>query len=95
MQVPELFGHAEEWSVLDFFGTAGALASGHPAVAAGIVGRPVARSVLLSDKYQRRMIAPPSGSPAIRAMGLGEVFQPHDDISGGDDYSRYGIAPRE
>jgi len=47
MQVPEVFGHAEDWSVLDFFGTTASLAAGHPAVAAGIIGRPVARSVLL------------------------------------------------
>ena len=58
MQVPELFGHAEDWSVLDALGTTSAIAMGHPAAAIGFLGRHPARRTLLSDRYQRAILAP-------------------------------------
>lgn len=79
MQVPELFGHSEEWSALDFYGTMGAALSGHPGVAAGIVGRPSARRFILSEGHQRGIIDPKAHP--LRAFGMGEVLQPHDTAS--------------
>jgi len=56
------FGGSEKLSALDFFGTAAALAHGNPSVAAAILGRPAARSLLLSRPYQNRMIPTGKGT---------------------------------
>lgn len=82
MQDTARFGGDEAHSGLDFFGSALAIAHGNPGVAAAIMGRPIARSVVLSDRFQN-MLVPPTvqqgagtnflariapGLPAVRNM---------------------------
>jgi hypothetical protein len=74
MQMPSLFGRAEDWSALDFFGTATAALHGHPVVAAGIAARPFVRQRLLSERYQRGMIG--AGPPGDTFSPLPLVTQP-------------------
>lgn len=74
MQNPAMFGRAEDWSALDFFGTAASLAAGHPEAAGAILGRPVARGALLSGPYQRNMMQPTYGSGAGAAAR--QLFNP-------------------
>jgi len=61
VQNPAKFGGDEPMSALDFFGSALAVAHGRPSIAAAIMGRPLARSALLSDAMQN-YLAPPKGS---------------------------------
>jgi len=56
MQNVEQVGGLENWSALDFFGSAAALAHGNPSVAGAILLRPVARAAVLSKPYQNAMI---------------------------------------
>jgi len=84
MQPPAGFGHNEQWSALDFFGGAAALAHGHAGVAAAIVGRPAARAAVLSEPWQNMMIrqqAPPS-PPGRVPIPLGIGAQQPDDRRG-------------
>ena len=80
MQVPAMFGHDEDWSALDFFGTMGSIAAGHPAAAAGIVARPWVRGLVLKPAYQARLLgtAPPPPTPLsiFDAPGAWGVVQP-------------------
>lgn len=69
-QVPGKFGRAEDWSALDFFGAATSLLSGHPVVAAGILGRPFVRRDLLSPRVQNAMITPRPPGPDVPALPL-------------------------
>ena len=57
------FGGNENLSVLDTAGTLGAAALGRPEVMGWLLGRPLARSVMLSNLYQSRVI------PMIDAAG--------------------------
>lgn len=60
-------GGNEPLSALDFFGSALAVGHGHPSVAAAILGRPIARSAVLSKTFQDMLFA----QPAIpRAPGI-------------------------
>lgn len=81
MQMPELFGRAEDWSALDFFGMATAAMHGNPLVGAGIVGRPAVRNMLLGPGAQRRMIPYEKPIPALTkeaplAVGATTGMQP-------------------
>ena len=79
MQVPSQFGGMQNYSALDFFGSAasvaGATISGNPAAlvpAAAIVARPGIRSLLLSKPYQDAitgMNKTGAGIPALKAAG--------------------------
>jgi hypothetical protein len=59
MMEPSSFGHAEDWSALDFFAGVGATMAGHPEAAALIVGRHPARAAILSKPVQNRLAQPP------------------------------------
>lgn len=79
MQAPAGFGYDEKLSALDFFGSAAAAIHGSPGIAGAIVGRPVARSVILSQPYQRaatdqRPTVPPL--PLLLDPGMGAIAQP-------------------
>lgn len=50
------FGDVEPLSVLDMLGAAGSVATGHHGVGAALLGRPIARSAVLSGPYQRTMM---------------------------------------
>ncbi len=52
MQSPAQFGGGEAHSVADFFASGLALAHGNPSVAGAVLGRPVARSAVMSKPYQ-------------------------------------------
>lgn len=81
MQVPELFGRSEEWSALDFYGTALAAMHGNVPVAAAIAMRSPVRRALLSGPYQRAIIGPsPGGIPP-----LPPEFMPSTARSAADD----------
>lgn len=56
MQPVARFGGDESHSALDFFGSAAAIAHGNPSVAGAIMGRPMARSRLLSQTVQNRLM---------------------------------------
>jgi hypothetical protein len=70
MQVPALFGRSEDWSALDFFGTSAAILHGNPAVALGILARPVIRKGLLSPAYQGAVAGLPSKTGSIGVLPL-------------------------
>lgn len=72
MQNPAKFGGDEAHSALDFFASAAAVAHGNPGVAAAIIGRPAARKILLSDKFQG-ILAPQTQSQPLTA-GAGSNF---------------------
>lgn len=65
MQVPAQFGHSEDWTALDFFGAMGAMASGHPMVAAGALTRPGVKGMLLSKPYQNVLTGNASRIPPL------------------------------
>jgi hypothetical protein len=69
MQVPEMFGRAEDWSALDFFGMAHAALHGNVPVAVGIAARPFARKSILGPRAQRRMIPYERPIPDLPAPG--------------------------
>lgn len=58
MQNPDMFGHAEDWSALDFFGVSASLIHGNVPVAAAIASRPWVRGTVLSPRYQYQMMHP-------------------------------------
>lgn len=59
MQVPESFGHSEDYSALDFFGFPLAAISGHPEAALSILLRKPVRQGILSRPYQRAIVSEP------------------------------------
>ncbi len=68
MQVPELFGRSEDWSALDFYGTA-LTALHHPIAAAPIIARPWVRRWLLSPSHQQSLIGrQPGAIPPLPAL---------------------------
>lgn len=82
MQNPTMFGGAEDWSVLDFMGTAASLASGHPVLAAAIASRPMVRKGLLSPRYQKAAVSPTRKVPPLSLItnpGAQSVVPPEDD----------------
>jgi hypothetical protein len=83
MQIPENFGHSEDWSGLDFFGTTLSLASGHPEAAISILARKPARSTLLSEPYQKAIVnQQPRGVPLplITNPGATAVVPPNQQV---------------
>lgn len=60
-QNPDAFGNNENFSVLDAGAAAGAFATGHPGIAAGIIARPFIRGTVLATPYQGAMrgMSPP------------------------------------
>ena len=56
-------GGNENWSGLDFFGSAASVGHGNPAIAAGILARPAIRGTILSEPYQNAMIGKSPSSP--------------------------------
>lgn len=57
---PTKAGGVEDLSVIDFFTGGAALAAGRPEVAGAVLGRPAARSLMLSGPFQKRMMGPPT-----------------------------------
>jgi hypothetical protein len=74
MQAPAGFGYESSHSALDIIGSAAAALHGAPSIAGTLMGRPLARSGVLSETYQNTMAgkgAPPSFStPFITQPGL-------------------------
>lgn len=87
-QSPAAFGHAEDWSVLDLIAGGGALAAGHPAVAAGVAGRLPARRILKSEPMQRRMfnrplpLTNPSSAALYGTVGRDTEDSDQDPLAG-------------
>lgn len=73
MQNPAKFGGTGDYSALDFFGSALAMAHGNPSIAGTILARPIARSLALSEGRQDRLVTPPP--PKGRVVGPGPVVQ--------------------
>lgn len=73
MQNPSRFGGNENYSALDFFGSAMALAHGNPGIAAMLSMRAPARNLVLSRGFQDRMAVPPPGAPL---SAYAQMFQP-------------------
>ena len=63
MQNPARFGHAEDYSAVDFFGAAAAMGAHEPALALGILQRPLVKNMLLSKGYQERLTGVNAGQP--------------------------------
>ena len=81
MQMPSMFGHAEDWSALDFYGTTIAAMHGNVPAAAGIAARPYVRGMVLSPSYQQRLIDPLPGPvpvPMVTAPPSGSVETPRE-----------------
>jgi hypothetical protein len=79
MQPPAGFGHDEAYSALDFFGAAASALHGRLDVAAAIMGRPVARSVVLSGPYQNAIMDQRPNAiplPVLMNPGMESVVQP-------------------
>lgn len=62
------YGGNEPHSAMDFFGSAFAVAHGNPSVAGAILGRPLARSALLSKQKQGALMQPGTPSPMSAGM---------------------------
>ena len=76
-----MFGHAEDWSALDFYGTTIAAMHGNVPAAAGIAARPYVRGMVLSPSYQQRLIDPLPGPvpvPMVTAPPSGSVETPRE-----------------
>lgn len=69
MQMPSKFGGSEPLSVLDILSAAGAAGTGHAGLGAAILGRPLARSLTLSDLYQNAIQNGGTAAP-MGAAGL-------------------------
>jgi hypothetical protein len=67
MQVPSAID-AADFGPLDFFGALGAAATGHPAVAGAIAGRPFVKYAPLSGAYQRALVGIPG--PAFSPLPM-------------------------
>ena len=84
MQSPALFGRSEDWTAMDFFGTAASMMAGHPEAAGVFLGRPAARGALLSGPYQRSMMQPKyssgAGAAARQLLNPGWEPNPYDAL---------------
>jgi hypothetical protein len=87
MRTPSEYGDNEAWSALDFFGSAAALAHGNPSVAGMILGRPAARSVILSSPYQNMLTRPGAPTPAPLRLPV------NPGLLGSPDLSQSGAPP--
>jgi hypothetical protein len=73
-QNPAGFGGVEPFSVLDSLSAAAAVSSGHLGLAASVLGRPLARSTILSGPFQRAMISDrPSAIPLPLLTDIGAL----------------------
>lgn len=70
MQNTAVFGSDEPYSALDAGATAFAAAHGDYGAVATILGRPVVRNALLSERYQNRMIPRPMSPPPSPGVAL-------------------------
>ncbi len=70
MQNPASFGGVGDFSALDFFGAAITAGHGHPAIAAGILTRPLVRHGVLSERAQNRMVQPRASGPSVKSTVL-------------------------
>jgi hypothetical protein len=79
MQPPAGFGYDEKFSALDFFGAAASALHGRLDVAGAILGRPVARSAVLSKPYQNAIMDQRPNTiplPVMMNPGMESIVQP-------------------
>jgi hypothetical protein len=89
MQTPSAFGYDEAHSALDFLGSAAATLHGAPSVGGVLLARPLARSAVLSERYQNTM----AGQGPPPAFSTPFITQP--GLTASDEANRKGLLAGE